>query len=110
MRPKQHEDLRDTNAARGETILWAIGADEKQGLITGANYQDLANWFPQVKACFEIEVPALQDLNVLYKGRTVAALCFDSSRFPYVVKNPILNAQKQCSIAQAPTSIAKICT
>ena len=27
------------NAARGESILWLIGADEKQGVITGANYQ-----------------------------------------------------------------------
>jgi hypothetical protein len=75
------------NASRGETILWLIGADEKQGLVSGVNGQDLANWFPQVKACFESEVPGLQDLNVTYKGTTVAALCFDTSRFPFVVKN-----------------------
>jgi hypothetical protein len=75
------------NAARGETILWLIGADEKQGVVNGVNYQDLANWFPQVKSCFESEIPVLQDLNVDYKGSTVVALCFDTSRFPYVVKN-----------------------
>jgi hypothetical protein len=76
------------NAARGENILWLIGADEKQGTVTGANYQDLATWFPQVKACFESEVPMLQDLHVTAKGKTVAALCFDTSRLPYLVKNP----------------------
>ena len=76
------------NAARGESILWLIGADEKQGVITGANYQDLASWFPQVRACFESEVPRLQDLSVICGGKTVAALCFDTSRFPFVIKNP----------------------
>jgi hypothetical protein len=76
------------NAARGENILWLIGVDEKAGAVTGANQQDLATWFPQVKACFESEVPDLQDLNVNFKGKTVVALCFDTSRFPYVVKNP----------------------
>jgi hypothetical protein len=75
------------NAARGELILWLIGADEKRGVIAGANYNDLASWFPQVKGCFESEIPALQDLNITYKGKTVAALCFDTTRFPYVVKN-----------------------
>jgi hypothetical protein len=76
------------NAARGERILWLIGADEKQGSVTGANYQDLASWFAQVKACFESEVPALQDLNITYGTKTVVALCFDTSRFPFLVKNP----------------------
>jgi hypothetical protein len=77
------------NAARGENILWIIGADEKTGMVTGANYQDLAGWIPQVKACFESEFPAVQDLHVTTsKGMNVAALCFDTSRFPYVVKNP----------------------
>jgi hypothetical protein len=78
------------NAARGEAILWLIGADEKNASVPGANYTELANWFPQVKACFESEVPSLQDLNVTYKGKTVTALCFDTSRFPYLVKNPKL--------------------
>ncbi|HEY5909581.1 MAG TPA: hypothetical protein VJA21_03145 [Verrucomicrobiae bacterium] len=80
------------NAARGEPILWVIGADEKARTVPGANPQDLANWFPQVKACFESEVPLLQDLNVAFNSstgaKTVAVLCFDTSRFPYVIKNP----------------------
>jgi hypothetical protein len=76
------------NAARGENILWLIGADEKQGIVTGANQQDLASWFPQVKACFESEVPVMQDLHIAFKDKIVTAMCFDTSRFPYLVKNP----------------------
>jgi len=30
----------------------------------------------------------LQTVNVVYKEKTVAALCFDTSRAPFVVKNP----------------------
>src|SRR6266404_5325723 len=74
------------NAARGENILWLIGVEETSGIV-GANFQELSNWFSQIKSGFENEYPALQDLNVQYKGKSVAALCFDTSRFPYVVKN-----------------------
>lgn len=77
------------NFARGENILWLIGADEKQGIVTGANYADLASWFPQVQAAFESVYPSLAgDISVAYKGKSVSALCFETSRFPYVVKNP----------------------
>jgi hypothetical protein len=75
------------NAARGENILWLIGADETKGVV-GANHHELSNWLSQVKAGFESEVPALQDLNITFKDKTVAALVFDTSRFPYVIKNP----------------------
>ena len=74
------------NAARGEDVLWLIGVDETNGIV-GANVQELSNWFSQIRSGFESEYPRLQDVNVQYKGKTVAALCFDSSRFPYVVKN-----------------------
>ncbi|HOX58121.1 MAG TPA: hypothetical protein P5205_14560 [Candidatus Paceibacterota bacterium] len=77
------------NFARGENILWLIGADEKQGVIRGANYADLASWFQQVQSPFESVYPSLAgDMSVAYKGKTVAALCFDTSRFPYLVQNP----------------------
>jgi hypothetical protein len=32
--------------------------------------------------------PALFDLNITFEGKSVVALCFDTSRFPHVVKNP----------------------
>lgn len=76
------------NAARGEHILWLIGADEKAAKITGAKHEELSNWFSQIKSAFESEVPALQDQIATYNGITVVALCFDTSRFPYVVVNP----------------------
>src|ERR1051325_10842629 len=76
------------NAARGENILWLIGADETNGVV-GANDQELSNWWATVQSAFESVVPALQNLNVTYKAKTISALCFDTSRFPYVVKNPM---------------------
>jgi hypothetical protein len=81
------------NAARGENILWLIGADEKGGRVTGADQQELATWFPQVKAFFDSEVPGLQEIHFEYetKGgetKTVTALYFDASRFPFLVKTP----------------------
>src|SRR6266478_1907905 len=76
------------NAVRSENILWLIGVDEKSG-ITGANHQEMSKWWPQVKTCFHGETPALlHDLNIDINGKTVAALYFDTSRFPFVIKNP----------------------
>jgi hypothetical protein len=75
------------NAARGESILWLIGVDEKKGVV-GVNHQELSNWFSAVQSHFDGITPHLQTVNVAYKGKTVAALCFDTSRAPFVVKNP----------------------
>jgi hypothetical protein len=79
------------NAARGVEMLWLIGVDEKQG-VKGANYNDLASWYGQVEAQFDGLAPTLHPLNVPFNGMTVAALCFDTGRAPYVVKNPGFNA------------------
>lgn len=75
------------NAARGEPILWLIGVDEKGGVV-GAALQELSSWFPKVEQFFVDVAPSLQHLNVTHEGKVVVALCFDTSRFPYVVKNP----------------------
>ena len=40
------------NAARGASILWLIGVDEKSGVI-GVKHEDLSDWFSKVKAQFE---------------------------------------------------------
>src|SRR5580658_8864211 len=75
------------NTVRGDNILWLIGADEKNGVV-GATREELSNWLSSVQAGFEGVAPTLQNLNVIFDGKTVVALCFDTSRFPYVVKNP----------------------
>ena len=75
------------NAARGESILWLIGVDEKKGVI-GANHQELSNWFSAVQSHFDGITPELLTVNVSYKEKTIAALCFDTTRAPFVVKNP----------------------
>ena len=55
------------NAARGDPILWIIGADQQRGIV-GANHEELANWFAQVKAQFDGLAPQLTDLNVPVKS------------------------------------------
>jgi len=77
------------NAARGQTILWLIGADEKKGEIVGANYQELSNWFSSIQSFFDgMIAPDLQSLNISYKTKTIVALCFETLRAPYLVRNP----------------------
>jgi hypothetical protein len=76
------------NAANCEPILWLIGVDERAGKVVGANHQELSNWFSQLKGWFDGLAPDLVDVNVPHGGVTVSALCFDTSRRPYVVQNP----------------------
>ena len=75
------------NAARGEPILWLIGVDQTAGIL-GANDQELSSWFPQVESVFEGIAPSLQHIKISFEGKTIAALCFDTSRFPFVVRIP----------------------
>src|SRR5258706_6731434 len=89
------------NAARGENILWLVGVDEKQGGV-GADYQELATWFPKVKSEFDGIVPTMQNLNIIVDGQTVAALCFATSRAPYVIQNPVFGSQGAGSVQFEP--------
>lgn len=74
------------NAARGERILWIIGADEKSGTITTPGGDHL-QWWTRVQARFDELAPELLlDAAVPYQGQTVRALMFDTRRAPYVVK------------------------
>jgi hypothetical protein len=75
------------NAARGESILWLIGVDEKQGVI-GVAHAEFSAWFNAAAACFESLPPSCADLNVPRDGRAISALLFDTTRAPFVVKNP----------------------
>ncbi len=75
------------NAARGERILWVIGADKERGPV-GATHTDLADWWAGVKAEFDQVSPSLQDLNFSIGGAGLVALLFETDRAPYLVKNP----------------------
>jgi hypothetical protein len=75
------------NAARGDPILWIIGLDEKLG-VTGAAHTDLATWWPQVMKEFNEVTPSVMDVVVTAPGQApVVALQFDTSRYPFVVRN-----------------------
>lgn len=74
------------NAARGEAILWIVGIGDR-GSVDGIEHHKFADWFDQVQNCFDGPAPALTDLNLSLEGKTIAALCFETDRAPYVVKN-----------------------
>ena len=76
------------NAAHGEPVLWLIGIDEKSHQIAGAEYSEVANWWPRVKSFFNELPPQMVDVNVPYDDKTVVALLFETERRPFVVKVP----------------------
>ena len=76
------------NAARGEPILWIVGADEKTGEVVGATFDELADWWSQVRSEFDARAPDLTTINLSWNAKTVVALQFDTNRSPYVVRNP----------------------
>jgi hypothetical protein len=75
------------NAARGDRILWIIGADEGGRRVVSADEQELANWWPAVAQHFDGVTPALvSNLAVPRDSVTVVALLFDTTRAPFVVR------------------------
>lgn len=80
------------NAAGGQPVLLLIGVDEKAGRITNASNVEVADWNATLRAEFDREAPSLiHTLPVHKEDTTVVALLFDSSRAPYVLKNPVAN-------------------
>lgn len=76
------------NAARGASILWIIGADEKGHRVPGADPEELADWWARVCSQFEDGIhPELATLSVPYTGSTVIALHLETDRAPFVVTN-----------------------
>lgn len=75
------------NAARGDSVLWIIGIDEKTGQLTSPN-SDHATWWQRVLPLFDGVAPGVMDLRVPYDGGRVIALLFDGARVPFVVRNP----------------------
>jgi hypothetical protein len=78
------------NAARGESILWLFGVDEKGRRVPGVSASEFSSWYSRVKSHFEdawAPDPEL-NINVQWKGMIVVAVLFETNRAPYVVKNP----------------------
>lgn len=78
------------NAARGEPVLWLVGVDEDRGAI-GVQEAELSNWWAQVRAEFDQQPPTLiQNVAAPVGDNSVVALLFDTTRAPFVTKNPVV--------------------
>lgn len=86
------------NAARGESILWIIGLDEKTHRVCPLGGCDLADWWAQVSSYFDGPIPSLRDLVVSTPGGSVHALLLDTERSPYVVKNAAFGKREAGSV------------
>lgn len=78
------------NGARGVSILWLIGIDERNKALTNPNPLELVNWYKAVVSRFDGEAPrVLVDSNVRVNADNVTALYMETERgAPYVIKNP----------------------
>jgi hypothetical protein len=77
------------NTAGGDSILWLIGVDEKARQIRGAEPNDLASWWPIVRAQFRGSTPELvRHIVTFHSEQPMIALLFETDRAPYVVLNP----------------------
>jgi len=74
------------NAAGGEEVLWVVGLDEDSGLCE-LSATELADWWAQVRSCFDEVAPALTDLVIQTGEGPLNALFFDTSLSPFVIKN-----------------------
>lgn len=79
------------NAARGVSILWLVGIDEDGGRVAGTDHVDLDSWWSQVERWFDDGVaPTVRAFYVqVSETANVAALYFETSRAPYVVKTSL---------------------
>ena len=75
------------NAARGEPVLWIIGADEGSRTTPGASATDSATWWDMVARWFDELPPDPVFLNVPTGSTTVVAVFLSSERAPLVVKS-----------------------
>jgi hypothetical protein len=87
------------NVARGDPILWLIGVDEVSG-VHGAVHNELANWWPAVAREFSEVAPSYMDVVVTPPGSpAIVALQFDTSRYPYVVRNEVFGVKGGGAVA-----------
>lgn len=58
------------NAARGSSVLWLIGVDEKNCKLTNVDPVEVANWLRSVESFFDGFAPRLAiDVNVRIDGK-----------------------------------------
>ena len=77
------------NAARGESILWLVGVDERNKSLTDVDNTEKGSWYKSVDKFFDGFAPRLLvDVNFKVDGKTVVALFFDTAtETPFVIKN-----------------------
>jgi hypothetical protein len=74
------------NAAQWESALWVVGVDEKTGKVTGADRNDLAEWWPQVTSYFDGPYPEMTDIIVESDPKPILAMRFVTDQPPYTIK------------------------
>jgi hypothetical protein len=85
------------NSSYGEYILWVMGLNENKGAV-GVEKEEFSNWWATVKSQFEGLAPTVQMVNVPTEGITLVGLLFDTTRSPFVVKNPAFGQPNSGSI------------
>lgn len=82
------------NAARGDSILWVFGVDERARHVAGMT-GDFNDWWPQVQAEFVDDVPRPDLFWLNYDGVRLAVLYIaHTDRAPFVVKNPAFGTER----------------
>jgi hypothetical protein len=81
------------NAARGEDCLWLIGIDESgPDPFVGIGSTDPDSWLREVESYFiDKHHPEWQCFQIAYDGKSVYALAFGTSDFPFLINLKKLN-------------------
>jgi hypothetical protein len=67
------------NARADDRVLWLIGVSEVSGVV-GANSNDMATWWPQVKSEFDGQAPYIRDVHLTLSTGVIVALLFELTR------------------------------
>lgn len=102
--PKDHQRAArrlagHANAAGGAPILWIIGLDATEGAV-GADFEEVANWWPAVRSRFNdgVEPAMLSHVNVPVEDRVLVGLLFETERAPYVLTLSPPNGSSQLEV------------
>jgi hypothetical protein len=76
------------NAALGEPVLWIVGVSEF-GKPIKHEQMDQAQWCAQVHSHLLPPFPEIRSVTTIWQERPVVALFIDTSRAPYVYRNPV---------------------
>ena len=75
------------NANVGDDVLWIIGLGE-DGTTSPQAQPEFADWWPQVMSFFDQLPPSVTHLVIPFGTASLDGLLFDTSRAPFVVRNP----------------------